>query len=219
MIVEAKKTSRASVAIIPLPDGRECILCEAKDTDEDDFDNTRVMMWVPYWCPAVHIRSTLANTPRCANKRPCHDRKRHRSGDGGGGEGAQCEVRKSDRTGSAFVPTRVLVRKWRPRWAYPPCPRTRKNRGMVCYYCNRVFTARFKAKFRSIDNIRKEFGENMETLQLFRHWRGVAVEAMMAAGSRDIIVKWGEEQEVKRLLVRNSREARLEEPEMELWEP
>ena len=80
MIVEAKKTSRDSVAIIPLPDGRECILCGAKDTDDDDFDNTRVMMWVLYWCPAVHIRSTLANTPRCANKRPCHDRKRHRSG-------------------------------------------------------------------------------------------------------------------------------------------
>ena len=42
---------------------------------------------------------------------------------------------------------------------------------------------------------------------------------MKAANCREINVKWGDENEAQRLLVRNSREARLEESAQDLWEP
>lgn len=44
-----KSGRAAAVAVIPLPDGRTCILCEARDTDDDEVDASRVMMWAPYW--------------------------------------------------------------------------------------------------------------------------------------------------------------------------
>eukprot|EP00974_Lingulodinium_polyedra_P091219 8845514-Lingulodinium_polyedra.AAC.1 len=42
MMVEVPepKASRNAV-VVPLPDGRACVLCDAKDTDDDEFDSSR----------------------------------------------------------------------------------------------------------------------------------------------------------------------------------
>jgi hypothetical protein len=58
-------------------------------------------------------------------------------------------------------------------WGYPPDPSTRKNRGLVCYYCLRVFGARFKAKYRSVEALKSVFGTQMQVMQMFMHWRGI----------------------------------------------
>lgn len=79
-------------------------------------------------------------------------------------------------------------------WAYAPDPKTRKNVGHVCYYCHRVFRARFQAKFRSVENLQRHFGVDLQAMQLFQHWRKTAVEAMVQQSSRDISIKWGTEE-------------------------
>ena len=48
---------------------------------------------------------------------------------------------------------------------------------------------------------------------LFKHWRSMAIEAMVSAGSRTITVNWGTEDRVRQLIVRQMRETRIEDPE------
>ncbi len=38
-------------------------------------------------------------------------------------------------------------------WAYAPNRTTRRNVGQQCLYCNRVWCARFKGKYRSVEKL------------------------------------------------------------------
>jgi hypothetical protein len=102
-------------------------------------------------------------------------------------------------------------------WGYPPDPSIRKNRGLVCYYCLRVFGARFKAKYRSVEALKSVFGTQMQVMQMFMHWRGMAVEMFQKAGNREVTVRWGDEDTTKRLISKQAMETRLEDSHWELW--
>ena len=77
------------------------------------------------------------------------------------------------------------------RWAYPPCPTTKRNSGYICYYCQRVWSARFKGNYASQQLFVKACGQDMELFQIFNHWLNMAVELMKEHQSNDITVKWG----------------------------
>ena len=92
------------------------------------------------------------------------------------------------------------------KWGYPPDKASRKNVGRVCYYCTRVWTARFKSKFKQVEKLIAAFGSDMELMGVFQHWRKIAVELMQRAGSYDVTVQWGDEKNVKELMLKKSRE-------------
>ena len=98
-------------------------------------------------------------------------------------------------------------------WGYPPCPVTKKNTGRVCYYCDRTFNARFKAKHKTVEQLLLAFGQDITLASVFKHWRGMAIEAMVSAGNRNIKVQWGSEERIRELVIRNIRETRVEEPD------
>lgn len=103
-------------------------------------------------------------------------------------------------------------------WAYPPDVTTKKNRGFTCYYCYRVFTARFKAKHKSIEGFVAAQGADMSLVQLFRHWRKIAVDIMTKCGTSNVKVKWGDEAEARQLLKRQIAETRIQDPTDEVWD-
>ena len=53
-----------------------------------------------------------------------------------------CQIKDSQ--ADSVYPSRTVV------WGNPPNPMTRKTAGSVCYVCMRVYSARFKQKYRSI---------------------------------------------------------------------
>ncbi len=56
-----------------------------------------------------------------------------------------CQLCKSkDSDPDVIYKNRVLL------WAYPANPQTRRNTGLQCYICSRVWQARFKAKYGSV---------------------------------------------------------------------
>ena len=97
-------------------------------------------------------------------------------------------------------------------WGYPPDSSSRKNLGLVCYYCLRVFGARFKAKYKSVEILKQTFGTQMEVMQMFNHWRQMAIDLFKQHSSRDVTVRWGDADSTKRFISRQSMVTSLEEP-------
>ena len=58
-----------------------------------------------------------------------------------------------------------------------------------------------------------QFGTDLTLLSVFRHWKDVAVQAMVQAGTHIITIKWGSEENVRQLILSQEREVRLEDPE------
>ncbi len=100
-------------------------------------------------------------------------------------------------------------------WARPPNEKTKKNEGSLCYYCLRVFNARFRAKFRTIENLKLEFGRQTDMLlfRMFKHWQQAAIDIMVQAGCHNVTVRWSPEEDVRELVLRQFREVRIEDAE------
>ena len=120
-----------------------------------------------------------------------------------------CQCKDSD-------PDRVFVGEVTMKWAYPPCATTKKNNGFVCYYCQRVWQARFKGKYTSLEAFVQACGQDMQLFQVFNHWLSMAVDLMRQNKSHDIKIKWGDESSVRKLVMKTAAETRLCEPEDEI---
>ena len=67
-----------------------------------------------------------------------------------------------------------VIKEERFAWGYPPIPP--KNQGACCYYCMRVFEARFKTRM-SLTQLSKCIGiPNNEDARLFKFWRQEGLE-------------------------------------------
>lgn len=117
---------------------------------------------------------------------------------------ATCQVKDSD-------PDRVVT-SMTMKWGYPPDPSTHRNVGRICFYCNRVWQARYKQKYRNLDSFVQALGNDLSLVQVFGHWRDMAVTLMQEKGRHDIKVTWGEEASVRQVVKRLSGEVRLEDP-------
>ena len=96
-------------------------------------------------------------------------------------------------------------------WAYPPVRKARKSSGLICYYCGRAFGSRFKGKY-TIQTLKESFGSDLAQLQLFQHWRGMAVTIMVNAGTINVTIHWGTEEEAKQVIQRQIAELKIEDP-------
>jgi hypothetical protein len=97
-----------------------------------------------------------------------------------------CQVKDSDGD-------RVFVKECYMKWAYPPDALTKKNKGFVCYYCQRVYQARFKGKFKSIEAFVQACGNDLQLFQIFNHWLNMAVDIMKQNMVHDVKIRWGDE--------------------------
>ena len=95
-------------------------------------------------------------------------------------------------------------------WAYI-CKKTLTNKGYVCYYCQRVFNARFKAKYKSVAALKIAFGQDLNVIQNFKHWRGICIKIFVDAGCREVTVRWGDEASASQLFRRTAQQAALED--------
>ncbi len=96
-------------------------------------------------------------------------------------------------------------------WAYLPVRKTQKKSGLICYYCGRAFGSRFKGKY-TIQTLKESFGSDLAQLQLFQHWGGMAVTIMVNAGTINVTIHWGTEEEAKQVIQRQIAELKIEDP-------
>lgn len=74
-------------------------------------------------------------------------------------------------------------------WAYPPSE-DGKPTGMLCYFCLRVYNARYSVKYRTSDALATDMGRSEQLMKEFKAWRALLVEKMVAAGKRDCRIQW-----------------------------
>ena len=86
----------------------------------------------------------------------------------------------------------------------------------MCYYCQRVFQARFKAKYKSVQKLLEQFGIDVMVLRMHKHWRQVCVLATTQAGTLAVKITWGTEEDTRKLVTKQAQETRLEDPEDEI---
>lgn len=121
-----------------------------------------------------------------------------------------CQCRDSDAD-------RVFTAECSMKWAYPPDSVSKRNRGHTCYYCLRVWQARFKGKYQSQEAFVRACGTDMQLWQVFNHWLNMAVELMKQHQDHAVTVKWGSQDEVRQLVTRQARETRIEDPEDQVF--
>lgn len=76
------------------------------------------------------------------------------------------------------------------KWAYPPNA-AGQTVGRYCYYCIRVWSARFKAN-NSVSELKMEFVADNSKLENFIKLVNRSIEKYIEAGSRDVKCPWGE---------------------------
>ena len=81
-------------------------------------------------------------------------------------------------------------------WGYPPDPVTGRNVGKLCLLCFRVYRARFRGKYPSVDQLKAGFGKDGDLYKLWCYWSGIAETAMKEAGSSSVRIVWGPEDAV-----------------------
>jgi hypothetical protein len=103
-------------------------------------------------------------------------------------------------------------------WAYPPRNYGKGGKddwrveGSIDWYCEKVFRNIYRAKFKTADNLKIEFGTNPDLLQEFQSWRLLVVEKIVAAGARNITIRWSSDALKKELIHINSTRVIIEEP-------
>ena len=102
-------------------------------------------------------------------------------------------------------------------WGYPVDTVTGRNRGSLFKICIRVYRARFRGKYSSTALLKQAFGLDGTLYGMFKHWWDMCLEACRNAQSYDIQVRWGSDDDAKRLQMERSKEARLEAPDDEVW--
>ena len=103
-------------------------------------------------------------------------------------------------------------------WGYPPKPP--RNQGLCCYYCMRVYEARFRSKM-SLSELYARLGQaNSPDAQLFKSMRDAGIEKMKQAGTRDIRIAWQAEGPGQQVFNNQEQLTILEEPDdpMMLWD-
>ena len=76
------------------------------------------------------------------------------------------------------------------KWAYPPSA-AGQTVGRYCYYCIRVWSARFKAD-KSVSDLKMEFVADKSKLENFMKLVNRSIEVYIAAGTREVKCPWAE---------------------------
>lgn len=116
-----------------------------------------------------------------------------------------CQAKDSD-------PDRVLPHMTM-KWGYAPDPNSGRNVGRLCYYCHRVWTARFKQKYKSLDSFTQALGGDLSLVQVFQHWLNMGIGLMQELKRHDIKISWGDEATARQVTKKMASEVRVEEPE------
>ena len=78
-------------------------------------------------------------------------------------------------------------------WGYPPDPATGRNVGKLCLVCLRVYRARFRGKYQTVELLKEGFGKDGDLYKLWCYWTELAEAAMKEAGSNTVRIVWGHE--------------------------
>ena len=108
----------------------------------------------------------------------------------------------------------IVVQSSSWKWGYP-LTASGHNQGRVCFYCIRVFNARYKCKF-AISALETEMGRNIEIRNEFMAYLDTCKQIFIKAGSHDINVDWGGPS--KKVVTQKQRSvASFEEPADDFW--
>lgn len=105
-------------------------------------------------------------------------------------------------------------------WGYPVKPPLAgsdappTNQGLICFYCLRVYNARFSIQYPTVKALVEALGKSEELLQQFRSYLAECVRQMCERGTRDVHVDWPS---VEKLKVKNKRQLLWESPTDEYW--
>jgi hypothetical protein len=91
-----------------------------------------------------------------------------------------------------------------------------KCQGHICFYCNRVFVARFKIMFKTIDELLTAMGKDKDLKQKFSQMRSFMLDKMVAATDRSLRITWDSADKADTALVHFQESiSALEHPEDE----
>ena len=135
----------------------------------------------------------------------------------GGGGGVECFISRrlckictfSDESDDPCDPT--LPGR---RWGYPVRIHLAPNQGMICWYCTKIFEARYKYQHKlTITALPRWLGEDQQRLERFKFLLAKGIE-WLKEHSADGRTPWAsfEAKFEQELIVRNRREVSLEEP-------
>jgi hypothetical protein len=108
----------------------------------------------------------------------------------------------------------IVIHSSSLKWGYQLSADGR-NQGKVCFYCIRVFNARYKCKF-AIAALEIEMGRSIDIRNEFMAFLETCKQIFIKAGSHDISVDWGE---ASRKVVTQKQRAvtSFEEPPDDFW--
>lgn len=98
------------------------------------------------------------------------------------------------------------------KWGYP-CNTDGSTQGKVCFYCVRVFNARYQYKF-SITTLQTELGSSTDTRKVFNQYLEFCKNKFVLAGTHDLKVNW---EEVVVITQTDRTLVSFEEPDDQFW--
>jgi hypothetical protein len=117
-----------------------------------------------------------------------------------------CGAKDSDRD--------IVIHTISFKWGYPLSADGR-NQGKVCFYCIRVFNARYKCKF-AIAALEIQMGRSIDIRNEFMAFLETCKQIFIKAGSHDISVDWGAASR-KVVTQRQRAVTSFEEPPDDFW--
>ena len=65
--------------------------------------------------------------------------------------------------------------------------------GKLCLLCFRVYRARFRVKYETVELLKAGFGKDGDLYKMWCYWSELAEAAMKEAGSNTVRIVWGQE--------------------------
>lgn len=102
-------------------------------------------------------------------------------------------------------------------WAYPPDPQSGKSVGHHCFYCNRLFVGKYRAKNFTLASLATHLGSDSKHHQQFLELLKKLEEYIVSQGTRECRLPWTDILE-RTVTVQDTLESRFEQPDDLYWD-